>query len=99
MSFEIDTENAISKEEVVDEIQHFLNGVIEKYSNRAEENDKCRVYIKDMYYLPSSCSCCPFIQVGKDAYMYRCKLGSTFPYKFKYKERRADECKLIQKGE
>jgi hypothetical protein len=97
--FQVDTEESITKDEVIDEIYHFLNGTIEKYMKRAEENDACRVYIKDMYYIPKSCSLCPFIQLGKDAYMYRCKLGAAFPYNFKYKEQRAEDCRLVQKGD
>ena len=99
MSFQVDIENAISKEELADELHRFVNGLISKYAPREEENDSCRVYIKDMCYIPSSCSCCPFIQLGKDSYMYRCKLGATFPYNFKYKEQRAEDCRLVQKGE
>jgi hypothetical protein len=99
MGLQIDTENALTKEEVYDEMCNFLNRIVEKYSDRQKQNDDCRVYIKDMNFVPSSCSCCPFIQIGKDSYMYRCKLGCQFPYGFDYKHKRADDCRLIQKGE
>jgi len=96
---EVNVEDAITKEQVVDEIQRFLNGIVEKYTPKAEENESCRVYIKDMFFLPKSCSLCPFIQLGKESYMYRCKLGAAFPYNFKYKEQRAEDCRLVQKGD
>lgn len=99
MSFQVDIENAISKEELADELHRFVNGLISKYTPREEENDSCRVYIKDMYYIPSSCACCPFIQNGNVNGFYRCKLGGQFPYGFDYKHKRSEDCRLVQKGD
>lgn len=99
MGFQVNTEESITKDEVIDEIYRFLNGTIEKYVNRAKENDSCRVYIKDMYYVPSSCACCPFIQNGNVNGFYRCKLGGQFPYGFDYKHKRSEDCRLVQKGD
>ena len=92
-----DLDNAITKEEFIDELYGFVNHILRKYNSREADNDACRVYVDGMIGCPRSFSVCPFIQIGNTGMMYRCKLGSEMPYNFKYKQSRPEGCKLRER--
>lgn len=94
---DLNIDEYVSREEVVDLMHEMMNKAIEKYRQHAADTDALRVYIKDMIGVPQACDQCPFFQKGQGVCLYRCKLGTQFPYGFKYKKERPEDCKLAER--